>query len=400
MSVNHIFKKIKHFYITRSKKNGSVLLLALFIMAAMMIVALGLAALAIKQINQTKDIRQSTISFYVAESGVEEGLYQLRKMSAGVSTLTTKMAANGDFEVVNPADAYYRLQGWNNETLVYDHLNKNEVTGVDLLNVDNVSGSSFIKTIGLQWDGKPLSWLEVTWRSLGTGGFYNPSLPARMRLLPFSEGGGEQTIDLTVGDPSYPMHSVEIKALYDEVKNLRIKAYDQNGVQVNIPSRIYVSASGEYPKGVTTRARNNITVSLPAKTPLSPMFDYVVFSENNLEKNILIAGSLTPQLIYDDCGPYVYFPDCQHTFSATSTSYTFLMRNIGINTATIGAAPSINPSTGYTIDPNNCTVGTTLEYDQTCSFRVTASSGYQNAILSVATSTLSTVDMQLYRGGH
>lgn len=340
------------YYKKISKQKGSALLLALFVMGAMVIVGLGTASLSINQIKQSREIKKSTIAFYIAESTIEDGLFQIRKNGKTVENLT-------GYETISFLDegldeyAASTITFNDDEEEVFDQLKVGEVVSLDLYNLDDLSSSSVIRSISLEWDGKQSSWLEVSWKSLDNSSYYSELINIQKRYIPYGSGG-EKIVDLTAGQlGNYGMHIVQIKALYDEVKNLKIKAYRTTGGgsinQVNIPSRVYISSLGEYPIDVSNQARYNITVSMPEKIPLSPLFDFVIFSEDDLTKTIIEIGSNRPRLIYGECGPYVEYPLCKWTFDDPS-SKSFFVQNIGIQTAIITQTSIIITNGNFTID--------------------------------------------------
>lgn len=363
------------------------MLLALFIMGAMLVVGLGISSLAINQIRQNREIKKITMAYYTAEAGIEEAVFHWRQSTEAVKN-------------VEDLWGYEVLPFYNNATTslsfvdyeweVVDSLKKNEIVSLDLYNMDDLSSSSNIRSIRLEWDGKPTSWLEVTWKSLTASPYYSDNAIIQKRYVPYQDGISS-LINLTAGpgQADYIRHSVQIKALYDEVKNLTVKAYsDTSGLnQVNIPSRVYISSLGEYPMGENSRARYNLTVSMPEKTPLSPMFDYVIFSEEDFTKTIIYTGSSRPQLVYDECGPYVWYPDCEHVFGSATEIIT--VRNIGVQTATLSVDPVISDPSKFSIQligTDDCSTANPLSYNDVCYIKVRVNN-YGQADLTITTSS-------------
>jgi hypothetical protein len=388
------FEKIK-------KQRGSSLLLALFVMGAMVVVGLGTASLSINQIKQSREIKKSTIAFYTAEAGIEEALYEWRK-----DVSVEKIEDLWGHEVVPfTNNATSSLSFFDQEEEIFDQLKVNEIVSLDLYNKDDLSASTNIRSISLEWDGKPSSWLEVTWKSLNDPLYYSDDVYIQKRYFPYGDGS-MKIVDLTAGlgqSSSYKMHVVQIKALYDEVKNLRIKAYTDSGGnnQTDIPSRIYIASLGEYPKDASNRARYNITVSMPEKIPLSPLFDFVIFSEADLTKTIIEVGSKSPKIMYVECGPYLYSPDCNYVFR-NSASQTFTVEGIGILPATIIDAPYIDPPGLFQILPSStCDESTQLEYGETCILDVRPlATGQAELIVPTSTEPVSdSLKMMLYYSG-
>lgn len=367
-------------------RKGSTLLLAIFVLGAMLIVGLGTSLLALQQLKISREVRKTTVAYYVAEGGIEDALWQLRKNEKTITDLANYHSPSAGFDL----SATTTLSFTDQEEILYDHLAVNEVVSADLYSLDQLVNNN-IRCVKIQWDGKPSSWLDLSWRSLNPPNFYDPVVGVQKKLLPYD--GSAKSVDLTQG-LGYSMHSLQIKALYDEVKNLRLEAYpnsDCSGTKINIPSRINISSQSQYPIG-NNPAQQNLSVSFPEKTGPAPLFDYVIFSEEQLAKQIIHVGSLRPQLVYDLCGPFVIYPDCKYTY-LNFIPATFYVRNLGIDDATISAFTPPDP-TFYSVTDNTCTVGTVLTYNQTCYTTVLPIRASTNLFpMSVATSTPVTIGL-------
>ena len=71
--MNNIYKN----YI--QTKKGSALMLALFMLAGMLVVAMGIGNIVISGIKTSRVQTDSTKAFYAAESGIEKTLFEIRK---------------------------------------------------------------------------------------------------------------------------------------------------------------------------------------------------------------------------------------------------------------------------------------------------------------------------------
>lgn len=386
-----------------AKQQGSILLLALFVLGAMMIVGLGTASLSLNQIKQTREIRKSTMAFYAAEAGIEEGLYRVRKNEQDVTTI---QATLNDFS--ESANANYVLTGQDYETVVYDHLNVNEIVSLDVYDINNLNNG--LNCLRLEWDGKPASWLEVTWKSFKPGVFLEEEYFTQKRVVAYNESGNNtESVDLDLKSTldDYYLHSVQVKALYDEVKNLRLSAYPTSignscqGEQGDIASRLYLSAVGEYPVSADplTRAKQNLTVTLPEKTPLSPLFDYVIFSEENLEKTILHTASVQGHIIFVDCGVSLTGDDCKHEFNQDpSEMINPYIQNIGIATTTVTDSKIIdeNPPGVFEI-VHGFECERTFSFNEECQMRIMKLRSVPGAWARLSVATTSAVTMYLYQ---
>jgi len=79
-----------------SDKPGSALILTMFIMAGMLIVAMGSAYVALLGLKAGGTQSQSTKSYFAAESGAEQLIWELRKNAAGFSFATNEVSFFGE----------------------------------------------------------------------------------------------------------------------------------------------------------------------------------------------------------------------------------------------------------------------------------------------------------------
>lgn len=70
--------------IIKNERGATTILLAFFVMNVLLMMALTAASIMIYQIQMSKEIANSVISFYAADAGAEQCLYQARKGAPGV----------------------------------------------------------------------------------------------------------------------------------------------------------------------------------------------------------------------------------------------------------------------------------------------------------------------------
>lgn len=267
------------------KQNGTVILLALLVMTGMITIGLATATLVLNEIQQSSQLDKSMVAFYAAESAVEKGIYQVRKQEF----------VTGEEEKILPNNASYLMITDDAEDYLVTNLLKDQTLQLDLY----IPGSllpldSPVKSLGFSWSDDPGSWLEVRWVAWTTLGVLNPEVTGaeRGKKIP---PGDDQIINLDVNDYLY---KVRITARYADVSNLEIVAYDQvnpnptdcgtpgpgSDCQTPIPGRIKIKGLGEYPNNSPSAAKQAILVTLPQISPLSGLYDYVIFSEDPVVK--------------------------------------------------------------------------------------------------------------------
>jgi len=91
-------------------RSGSALLLTMFIMAGMLVAALGGAYVVLLGIKSGGIQAQSTKAYFAAESGAERLLWEMRKNSyvyGAVSTTTSIFSDDGTFSSAASYDVYF-----------------------------------------------------------------------------------------------------------------------------------------------------------------------------------------------------------------------------------------------------------------------------------------------------
>jgi len=255
-------------------KKASVLLLALLMMSGMIMAGLGLGTLVVNEIKQARNIDNSVIAFYMADLGGEESLYHIRKTDEAFTEIKNKLEPEKD---VGGGKVQRKLD--DSEPYIFTNLKENEDLYIDLYDPDNINSSAGIKSINLTWQnaddcglgsaGIEFNYIEWTpgssldWDSKSHEFIYLNS-PAAINS--FS-----------------PAHSyqIRIKALNCGVKNLQIEAHNSEGNMAKIPNRIVIKSIGSFEK-----TKQAIKVIVPRKSPLSGLYDYILFSEKSLIKEI------------------------------------------------------------------------------------------------------------------
>ena len=248
---------------------GSLLLMSLLILSGIMTAASSFSIITIQNLRQSVLTDNGLRAFYAAESGIEDGLYELRKNETAVASLDASGALSNtgtwDRTVATPI-----------QTLTKD-LGGSEAREISLYDPDSSlsSLSSAVKSLKLAWTGAGSEWAEVQitpWTTAGTLG--TPSTQV------FSAASNPATVNLQ--DTSTALYRVRIKALYADITSMTVTAYsglNLGGSQVDIPAYITMYATGEY-----SLANQVVRARLPHRPPLSGQFWYVLFSEEDLVK--------------------------------------------------------------------------------------------------------------------
>jgi hypothetical protein len=308
--------------LNNSDKSGQALLLALLIMAGITAAGVGFATLIISQIRASENIENSIIASYAAESGLEKALHIVKTNRATGSTLAdTITEIEGltnlpNFTKVGLSVLYDENGTSSEEVRNKFSLLQDESKQIDLYNPDSPFGvDNGIRYLYVSWDNNPLpisdafynngygtgpEWIEISWTGWDLNGnsYENvekillPSDALRYNSTLCNASSYIQCTTVILDPDSIGLvhYQVRVKALYANVDDIEIKALDDSNNLVNIPSRIRLKTIGKF--GRTQQALN---ASLPWKIPISGLFDYVIFSEEQINK--------TPETNYQTSGP-------------------------------------------------------------------------------------------------
>lgn len=262
------------------KQSGSVLLLALLVMSTIMAASVGLASIVISEIRQSRSIDNAILAYYGAESGVEESLYKIRKEGKPIDDLVVEK------ELSNGVEWYIESDDISNmvNKISVPELKKDRFIEIDIYNPDSEERTD-IKYLELILLEKPLEKadFEISWFGW-EGGILSDykTIFRNFSLFNLDEEDGFYKYRIDLAEPSGAQfaYRIKIKALYNNINFLEIKAYDGiDGEQVDIPARIQATVRGEY-RG----SRQSIDFEMPRQSPLGGLFDFVLFSEKSILK--------------------------------------------------------------------------------------------------------------------
>ena len=262
------------------KQSGTTLLLAMLIMAGILTVSLATSKLVINEVVQSAQLDKAIVAFYASEAGIERSLYQVRQQGYNASDLH-------QFTEALDNNSSYELIAEDTEDVLYATIAKDESYQVDLYEPNSLNAlDNPIKSVRISWEGAG-AWLEVRWNSWTTSGVVeNP------QGVYISQASSPYIIQLY--DSTSYLYRLKIIARQAQAANVTITAYDDiNPVancaplpvcQVPIPGRVSIKSLGEYPDGSARASRQAILVTMPQRSPLSGLYDYVIYSEEEIVK--------------------------------------------------------------------------------------------------------------------
>lgn len=327
---------------TQKRKSGVTLILALMVMSAIVAVSITIVAIVVFQSKVNSVVTQSHQGYYVAESGMEQALNVVStlrsgSMGAAITSLTGRQTPTEGVLVSQggetPDNGKFKLDASLSRAepsgaSLPSTLEQNTSSYIELYNVDSSVSSLASPKLCIfadSADGVTNEVLEVSyvgWTTATAPGGFKISAPQKV-LVGYSQfnsasglcpiaGSKGAAIDLNVfyqgPEPAftntniagYRIRITALKPVGSEaddtddgnVKNLTIYSEPP----VNSQLRIKTTSANTF-----TGQQQALVAIVPWAAPLSPLFDFVIFSENTLEKNIVIRNQVEDFLRF---GPF------------------------------------------------------------------------------------------------
>ncbi len=263
---------------------GTALLLSLLILSGVLSVGAIMAGVVIREIRQSQSLDRAIVSYYAAESGAEHALFDWRKYD------DNSRFSNCD-ELIDQVNWQCSASRQSVNELVFN-LDQIQIKEIPLYQPGNLSQSAGISKAVISWNDanpSPLNsdepWLEVSllgWPAGSSLDFENNREIVRrvFACSPLVAGGKE--CSTVIVDNFIPSNSyiVRIRPLYDDVSQVTVKFYDSLDNLVDLSTYILAANfTGEY-----RSIKQAIRLQLPITDPASAMFDFIIFSEEDIDK--------------------------------------------------------------------------------------------------------------------
>lgn len=236
--------------------------------------ALSLGVVITSSLQRATLSAHSLKSYYVAESGIEKSLYEIRKDRAVISA--------GNCGLISPpADLSCNRRVSYQTEAIFPLIKKDQSIQLNLFDPagGKSAGINSLKIICSEADTQNnfFPWVElilipvIDWQ-------IQPELAER--YLRSCRGQNVQIItNLLTPVESYVFR---LKALYDDVKDVTVKSYasaDASGSPLNLAAKFLISSQGDF-----KFSRQIISTQTAAQPTTIGYFDYVLFSEQSLDK--------------------------------------------------------------------------------------------------------------------
>lgn len=240
-------------------KKGYSLLLAVIITSAVLSTATALAGIILSEVRQTREVGDAIAAQITAEGDIEAGLFVLRK---------------GSFELLQANEELWK-SGAGHEAYEAPPLRPFRIEENDFISLP-ISSSDRPSTMKInRWDPGDTceneggeSWIEVSTIAWDPENSANPFQTSHSPRAHSDYAQNESVLEILV-----PEHTVEIRvrALYCAIEQFN----------VDLPTRVILRATAT--RGAV---RQTAEVTVPRSTPVSGLFDFVIFSECELTKGV------------------------------------------------------------------------------------------------------------------
>ncbi|MDO8435720.1 MAG: hypothetical protein Q7S89_03520 [bacterium] len=271
-------------------QRGAILIIALLILGLLLASGVAISSMLLRALRSTRQSGDGFQAWYAATSGSTYALAELRHNRSIARDLTG--------EVVQSAPgAEATLTVTEQDKVRTRRIPRNTSLPVDLfLASDDISGSP-VSRIRVAGRGDPGAWVEVRWVGWLSAGvpWISNATEVHFSAVELEDGG--RTVDLRqdvqflreefAGAPNENFvpttWRVQIVALYGDLHDIEVTAISdylpEPNAEVPIPAHLSVRSAGSF-----RSARQNVVASFPLTTALNDVFNFVLFSEEQVVK--------------------------------------------------------------------------------------------------------------------
>lgn len=257
---------------------ANILPLALVITATILIAGLSLGMIVLESLQRTAETDASMVAYYAADAGIEEQLYEVRKLKTPIEDLSVLGETFGNGSAWEAATSGF-IQ---TTAKAFPELQEGDFQFVDLFDPDKIGAMSGISKVEWSWvgDGSPGCEVELGYAEWDFSG--GEIIPSEFKIVRGISSPNIQTLD-----PS-KAYRLRFRPRRCDVENLVVKVYEPSDPDpVPFPGDMTLGSEGTYEN--TTQA---ISVTMPRQDVLSGVFSYVIFTECTLFKDP--TGTMPP----------------------------------------------------------------------------------------------------------
>lgn len=280
-----------------NNQQGVILVMTIVIMSILIATGLGFAVLVLSDLRQAQQIDNGIVAYYGANSGVEEGLYWMRKDIENSDIATVDALKN-----IAPTKTLDNKATWdiNDATDFQNIISRERLYNGQSLKfyiLGRSVGSNDTGSIGIKWErdaGYATTQLQVVATQLNYQQAENDALiyytdTNKVIVNPDQDRDCVPLLDEEIPgntDADYD-YVFEVRALGetedDVIKSLNIQAYsNDNCTSLNLEgiTNISLTSTGRY-----RNSQQTITAYVPPRDPVSGLFGFVLFSQEDITKD-------------------------------------------------------------------------------------------------------------------
>jgi hypothetical protein len=257
------------------RAKGNILPLALIMMMIILMGGIGIGVVVMEGSKRAAISDQSVTAYYLADSGVEKQLYEIRKNYQTLTYVNTLGLDYGD-------GRKWVSTGGLEQTLskTMTRVSTSSFAVLDLFDPDNISAALNISQMRLTWSkdpacAAPAANMEVSYAYWDVVAGV-PQFPTDNQFVVEPKNGTGNLV--VVLDPNR-RYRIRLKTFDCEAINVTAAFFDGTGTQRPYPGDITLAAEGTY-----RQATQKIAVTMPKLDVLSGVFGFVLFSECTLVK--------------------------------------------------------------------------------------------------------------------
>ena len=260
------------------KQPGSILPLALIMILTIVLAGIGIGTVVLQGSQRARDTDASVAAYYMADSGIERQLLEVRKNNQTVDYLNTLGGSYGNGGTWVSTGAYEPTT-----SKKFTQVSTSSFAIIDLFDPDKLNIPPGIASMHITWskadpDCAGMAQLEVSY------GYWKvvdgvPQLPDESYTVLAKDALKDLIVSPLDTGRAY---RVRLKAFECAASNVTVSLFsDVNATQSKtFPGDITLGAEGTFSK--TTQ---KITVTMPKLDVLSGLFGFAIFSECSLVKD-------------------------------------------------------------------------------------------------------------------
>jgi len=267
------------------KNQGSILILSLVILVVVLGTSVAFATISLSNYKQSISIDDAILSYYLAEVGVERGAYYFREHEANPGNCGIVGSCSLDIEAEDKG--------------FFPQIIKDDSVQMDIYSPGSPGFDNITKIVPQWQDGNPgipIPHLEVSFVGWDNDTY---SDPYKVNII------SGTTVNLADGCATCDLFRIRFKAIFDDIKDLEIEAQNTFNEPQNIPGVFEIKATGIY-----GRSQQAVAIITSHLQPLSGLYDYVIFTEEDLEKTYCGDNSVQGSEECDDGSQCTDGSDC------------------------------------------------------------------------------------------